>query len=125
LIALLRKHGSQFATKQELAVDLLGFQKIVSLDVDGVRQYLRRQRGSKGEGVDLVLDQEPMSGEFDLVEVGSERSGEVFLLVEVNGEGPVTCPGKADSQVESDRRFPTTTLCIGQSVDIAISEVLI
>src|SRR5687768_7555871 len=59
-----------------------------------------------------------MDSELELIKICSERSREVSLLVEVNGEGPVPSTGKANSQVESDRRFSTTTLRVGQRIDM-------
>ena len=73
------ENRSQFAPKQQFAVDFLGFQKIVGFDVNGVGQKFQAGAWFEEEGADLgfVVDQQPMSGEIELVEIDSERSREI------------------------------------------------
>jgi hypothetical protein len=71
------ENRSQFAPEQQFTVHLLGFKKIVGLDVNGVGQQFQTEAWFDEEGADLgfVVDQEPMCGEFQLVEVSPESCG--------------------------------------------------
>ena len=61
------ENGSELAAEQQFAVDLLGFQKIVGLNVNGVGQQFQREAWFEREGANLsfVVDQEPMCGELE------------------------------------------------------------
>ena len=53
----------------------------------------------------------------ELVQVDAEAGAEIPLLVEVNGECPVSRPGKADGEVQGDRRLSAAALRIGKGND--------
>jgi hypothetical protein len=57
------------------------------------------------EGTDLclVINEQPMGGEPQLVEICPEGDGRIPLLVEVDRQSRMTGSGKADSQVQGDR----------------------
>jgi hypothetical protein len=49
-----------------------------------------------------------MSSQFQVVEIGPQGGGQIPLLIQINGQGSMTGPGKTNGQVKSNCRFPAT-----------------
>src|SRR5206468_31545 len=64
-----------------------------------------------------IVEQETMRRGTKLVQVDAEAGAEIALLVEIDGKGPVSRPGEADSKVERDRGLATAALGIGKRED--------
>ena len=105
----------QLPAQKKLAIDLLRLQKIVGLDVDGVGQEFQLWTDLDEVAADLrrLVDQETMRSAVELVQVDAEAGAEIALLVEINGECPVSSPGKADGEIEDDCGFSAAALGIG------------
>ena len=56
---------------------------------------------------------------FSLIQIDAEAGAEISLLVQINGKGPISCPGKADRQVQGDCCLAATTFGIGKCEDLS------
>src|SRR5205823_6593064 len=107
----------QLPAQKDLTVDLLRFQKVVGLDVDGVGQEFQLGTDLDEVAADLrrLVNQETMCRGVELVQVDAQAGAEIPLLVEVDSKCPVPRCGKADGEVEGDRGLSAAALCVSES----------
>ena len=75
--------GLQLSTQEQLSIDLLGFQEVVGFNVNGVGKKFELRTNFDEIAVNLryFVDQKPMGGESELVEVDTEPAAEIPLLI--------------------------------------------
>src|SRR5439155_15874597 len=78
----------QLPAQKDLTVDLLPFQKVVGLDVDGVGQEFQLGTDLDEVAADLrrLVNQETMRRGVELVQVDAQAGAEIPLLVEVDSK---------------------------------------
>src|SRR5439155_22787700 len=110
----------QLPAQKDLAIHLLCLEQVVGFDVDGVGQEFQLGTDLDEIAADLrrLVDQETMRSAVELVQVDAEAGAEIPLLVEIDGECPVTRLGKADGEIEDDCGFSAAALGIGSGKDM-------
>ncbi len=99
-----RQNRFQLPAKEQLAIHLFRLKKVVGFDVDGVGQEMQLRADLDQVASDLgrLVDQQAMGSQPELVQVDTEAGAQITLLVQIDGEGSVAGPGKANSKIQDD-----------------------
>ena len=56
-----------------------------------------------------------MGCETEVVQIDSQSCGEIALLIEIDSQGSVSGPSKADGKIQGNGRFAAAALGIGRA----------